>query len=147
MPGNDCYAPLNVGNVLYQAVANPGAGVNLWSWTIPAGWEYQPQAIFFRIVSDANAGVRLPLIVAYRTIDGIDMTRIRFPGQGPNLTIYYCLYLRAARSMFFNTNLWIDALPDMRISAGDQVGCAVTAFAVGDQIQNIRIVAKGWRVP
>lgn len=146
MPGNRCYVPEELGETFYITTIAAAAAAD-WVYTVPAGYEYEVTAVWMRFACDANVANRLPMFVMWPVVDGIDISRQRFPIQTAGVTLLYSLWRGNRRVATAGINaVMTEALPSGRITAGDQFGSATTAIQVGDQWNNIRVLVRRWRI-
>lgn len=147
MPGNRCYVPEELGETFYIAtIANPAAGTD-WIYTVPAGYEYQVTAVWWRVTTDATVITRYPMFVMWRAVDGIDVSRQRFQTVPQSTTRTFNLFARASRLGNVAVNgIAQESVPQGRMTAGDRFGSATSNLQAADQIANIRVLVARWRI-
>jgi len=145
MPGNVCYVPIDIGEIVYITVANPAAGAD-FNYAIPAGVIFQPLTIHFLLTCSAAAANRY--------------NRVMFNDAG-GVALNCCqqdLACAAGNTIWFNYGLngpninpaahgiKNQAIPFIYLIPGHNITTNTLAIQAGDQYSEIRITARRWRI-
>lgn len=145
MPGNVCYVPELHGFQEVIVVPDPAAATD-WTYAVPAGSEFYIDSVMFLFVADANVFGRT-LRMSLTTPAAAFLVRWWFTTPiVATETVTVSLWIgnpRPDNRTYFN---YSDALPAMRLPAGSNIATGILNMQVGDQISDIRLNVKRFRV-
>lgn len=145
MPGNVCYVPEIGGYQEVIEVAAPAAQTD-WVYEVPAGSEMCFDSIMFRFTADANFANRTIRLYIYGP-DNWDLVRWEFSTVvAAHAAVTISLWVGNPRGDDLTVTNYSDAAPDMRLPALSDVGSIITNMQVGDQVSDIRLNVKRWKV-
>jgi hypothetical protein len=146
--GNKCYVPEPGGELVPIVIGNPAAGAT-WLFTVPVGWEYEIVTVHCKCNTSATPALRQPIFLLNDNAANVQWSLYFSQTLTINFTGNFDLYCGASRSDFaalltptyYNYN---DALPNMRLLPGWNIGAYFNLLQANDTFTEIRLMAVRW---
>jgi hypothetical protein len=143
--GNNAYVPENGGFQEIITVADPAIGTD-WNYEIPAGFEYVIETVAFNLTT-AGGGANRQMRMSITILGVLEAWRLQFTTSfASGATACVSLAMGSQRADDFTNDTWADSMPDMRMIEGMRIESAIISLGAGDQIADIRMSAKRWKV-
>jgi len=154
MAGNASFAPLEIGNVVHLQPANPAAGAD-FSVTVPttpdAGFLWVLDFVRLVFVTSATVSNRAMVLQtrnATNTLDLFMVNTLAATVQAASTTntwkFYRNLPLREYPAENNSIKVW---MPEIVMLPGERLKTTITNLQVGDQISNVFVCYREFRVP
>jgi len=147
--GNKCYVPEIGGESLSFAVGDPAAGAN-WSFTIPAGYEYEIRSIQTKLTTSVAVANRQSRFVV-NDAGANELWHLYFSQViVASFAAWFSLFVGDSRSNYYLlvsalNSQYNDVVPDCRLLPGYTIGPLFTALDGADQFSSTRILAHRWK--
>lgn len=137
------YPLSNTGSFVAKSVSDPAVATD-FSMTLSSGFIYRIQAVFMKLVTDANAANRYPAVV-FKDGTVYDFVIIPSVAIAANTTARITAMSGLGITAHLTSNYYNFALPtEMYLKGGTEIESLVRSIQAGDQLSDIRIYYHTW---
>lgn len=142
MPGNVCYTPTQLGEVITETVAAPGVGLDFF-FVVPDNYLYMVCGVSVTLSVGGGAARRMQW--SFMDSDGHIIGWVRDFGTQLSTTIRAYIANRGAAQVTTTTSPKLLQLPFLLLPGGSTIASVVDNLAAPDQLSDVHIVLQRWR--